>query len=313
MSKQKGYKTPHNFLNTTQTGDITDITWGQAYDINYYILCELYRNAFKLMGLPINIRENYVYDILGHYGSIAFVNDKTYGLNAFSYTTIGQCNEYDYPVNIKVNVMGKNRNYWAGKVLNFKDFVIMRNNGKEKPIYPMLSFYAKQLASSALECDNILKSLKVLCMIITDKTQSFDSENIANAFNRNAQFFEYATKENENSLPGQDVKSPIIPVSARTQSGVLREAQEYVNQLKNDVWQLLGLGSLQMQKKAQMNESELALTDKINMLNSYSIIDERQKACVEIGKKWGYKIISCSHLGLNEICGSNAVTDGGEF
>lgn len=305
MAKKKGF-----LPNTPQVGELTDITWDESYSVHYYIACELYRNAFKLEGLPTNIRENYVYDQLGNRGSIAFVNDAKFGLNAFPYAKVGQFNEYGYPTEIRVLPQGRNRSYWTSKAYTYKDFIIMRNNGTERAIYPMLSFYAKQLASAAIENDNLAKSLKVLCMIISDKTMSFDSENIANAFNRNAQFFEYVPPKD--TIIGSDSKvaPPIIPVTPRVAPGTLQEVQQYINQIKNDLYQLLGLGSVSMQKMAQMNEKELTLTDKVNTLSAASIVDERQKACDAIESKWGYKITSTTHPALKNISGAREDTGG---
>lgn len=248
----------------------------QAFLMYKKQLCSLAKNVFLYEGMPEFIDMSCVKNRVLTTGSIAFFYDEFLGVLALPYNIIGKLDVYGRP--IKIEVFSTSTGY--RRILNYGEFVILYDNTEKLSLMPDIIQYAERLAS----CERTID-----INVAQQKTPRF--WNVPSSK-------EKTVKDMLNNVDGNIEQILTYEGLELTETNIVLQPAPYVadkiqmqkEKLYNEFLRLIGVSSLNVQKKERVITDEIESSLGGSIVMRYNRYEPRLYAINQINEKWGLDI-----------------------
>lgn len=231
---------------------------------------------YNWIGLPDSVSERFLNMALFFTGSAAFFEDENMGFMALPCTIAGEFNAYYEPVRVQAYSF----NY--SKMLNYNDFVYIRNNPTCTPTAMFVIEYTRRMADILRTIDVLTKKMKHPYMIECEEKEQLTIENMLKKIQDN-EIMVLGTKKYDLGTKTMEVKQ----MSVQTD---LRELWHCYDSMQNILCSGLGIETVGFEK------SERLVMDEANANNMFTAMSievnkkELEIACEKINKKYGLNV-----------------------
>ena len=217
------------------------------------------------------------------------------GMSAFKYEDVvgfyclpakSQLDKNIYGKPQKVAVFAKNGKFNA--ILDVDDCVLIKNNNLAKPTSYMLQYYCTKLAEIELTKQLNLNANKMPICFYGDQDTLLTNKNIFKKIRTNEPvIFKNRMPSDNKGMEVLNANSPYI----------LDKLEDDYNCYVAKILTLLGLDNYIEDKAERVQSAEVDANQEYIIMNFKTMLDNRQKACDEINKKYGL------HLSIRYVKG----------
>lgn len=249
----------------------------KTYNMYFRQMLTLAENVFEFENLPKYIDVAYLNKTLLRQGSVAFFKDEVLGLLALPYETIGNLDVYGRPTRIQVNGFGTKGYH---KILEKDEYVIMYDNNGRYPLYLDIAQMAERIALCVRTQDINLVHQRTPRIWKTSKDKELSLKNMVN--NIDSMQEDIATYE---ALDIEDLSVVLAPAPYVTD-----KIDDHLKDLWGEFFRLIGVASLQENKKERLIVDEMMATQGGTIASRYSRFEPRKNAIEKINEKFGTDI-----------------------
>jgi hypothetical protein len=256
--------------NETKNNLLLQRVYGQIY-LQYKNIAI---NRFKWTGLPPNMKEKYIEEVLFNEGRVAFYDSSKYGLIALPCNPDGEVNVYGEHLKYKVN--GYNH---IEDVEEFQNSVIIRNNELETPTSFYIRTYAERLAKIERLLDVNIDQQKTPYIIKGTDKNILTLKNIIKQV-QDGEIAIYLDKNMDMNIEVLKTTAPFIAI----------ETMDYKNQVRNELHTFLGINNANTDKKERLLSNEVDSNNEVIISHFEMQLSAREKARDQINEMFGCNV-----------------------
>ena len=239
------------------------------------MLTEIALSRFEWDGLPDTCDERYLERALFFNGRAVYIRDEVVGDLTLKVTAGGKLNVYGIPT--QRTAYGDNG---YSVMVNPTNSVLIFNNYKQKPTFPVITNYAMRLYELDRTIDVNVNAQKTPVLILCDENERLSMENLYNQFTGNRPVI-FGKKGL--SLDNFEVLKTDAPY-------VSDKIYDLKTQLFNECMTLLGIANVSIEKRERLVTDEVNRSMGGTYANRMAYMTMREKAADSINKMFGTNI-----------------------
>lgn len=240
------------------------------------MLTEIALSRFEWQGLPDTCDERYLERALFFNGQACFVKDEVLGsLLSLKVTTSGKFDVYGIP--IKRQAYGSNE--YRIKCDNTNS-VLVFNNYKRKPTFPVVTNYAMRLYEMDRTIDVNVGAQKTPVLILCDENERLTMENLYTQYEGNRPVIFGKKGLNPDSLTVLKTDAPYVS----------DKIYNLKTNIFNEALTMLGVANVSIEKRERLVSDEVTKALGGTISNRYAYISMRQHAADQVNKMFGTNI-----------------------
>lgn len=239
------------------------------------MLTEIALSRFEWDGLPDTCDERYLERALFFNGRAVYIRDEVVGDLTLKVTAGGKLDVYGIPT--QRTAYGDNG---YSVMVNPANSVLIFNNYKQKPTFPVITNYAMRLYELDRTIDVNVNAQKTPVLILCDENERLSMENLYNQFTGNRPVI-FGKKGL--SLDNFEVLKTDAPY-------VSDKIYDLKTQLFNECMTLLGIANVSIEKRERLVTDEVNRSMGGTYANRMAYMTMREKAADSINKMFGTNI-----------------------
>ena len=249
-----------------------------AWDYTDYedMLTEIALSRFAWEGLPDTCDERYLERALFFNGQAIFVQDDVMGsLLTLKVALSGKFDVYGVPIDRR----GYGSNEYQIKC-GPTNSVIVFNNYKRKPTFPIITNYAMRLYNIDRTIDVNVNAQKTPVLVLCDENERLTMENLYTQFEGNRPVIFGKKGLNPEALNVLKTDAPYVS----------DKLYNLKTNIFNEALTMLGVANVSIEKRERLVSDEVNKALGGTISNRYSYLEMRRKAAEEVNKMFGTNI-----------------------
>ena len=239
------------------------------------MLTEIALSRFEWKNLPDSCDERYLERALFYNGQAVYYHDEVMGDLTLKVTLGGRLNVYGIPV----NRIGYGQNGFSIH-LDINNSVLIFNNYKRKPTFPVVRNYAMRLYELDRTIDVNCNAQKTPVLVLCDENERLSMENLYTQYEGNRPVIFGKKGLSADSLEVLKTDAPYVS----------DKIYDLKTNIFNEAMTMLGISNVSIEKKERLVTDEVSRGLGGTIANRMAYMSMRQKAADEINKMFGTNI-----------------------
>lgn len=239
------------------------------------MLTEIALSRFEWKNLPDSCDERYLERALYYNGQAVYCRDEVAGDLTLKVTLGGRLGVYGIPVDFR----GYGDNGYTIS-LNVTNAVLIFNNYKRKPTFPVISNYAMRLYELDRTIDVNCNAQKTPVLILCDENERLSMENLYTQWEGNRPVIFGKKGLNADALDVLKTDAPYVS----------DKLYDLKTQIFNEAMTFLGITNVAIEKRERLVTDEVSRSMGGTLANRMAYLTMREKAVDSINKMFGTNI-----------------------